>query len=114
VGIRGPKAKPVRLELVRSNEAKQRPRWQARGLSRPHRVLRFIESLPYTQGYGAGGPLFMHPFQQDIASGIYGPSRPDGGRLVRTALITMPRKQVKSTLAAALCMSHLCGPDGRE
>jgi phage terminase large subunit-like protein len=110
MGIRGPKAKPVKLELVRANEAKRRPRWQARGLTRPQRMIRFIESLPCTQGYGAGGPLYMHGFQQEIIERIYGPSRPDGGRLVRTALITLPRKQGKSTTAAALVAAHLCGP----
>jgi phage terminase large subunit-like protein len=110
MGVRGPKAKPVRLELVRTNDAKRRRSWQARGLTRPQRVIRFVESLPCTQGYGEGGPLFMHPFQKDIITGIYGPTRSDGRRMVRTALVTMPRKQGKSTLSAALVMAHLCGP----
>ena len=111
MGIRGPKAKPVKLELVRSNEVKRRPKWKARGLTRPQRVLRFIESLPCTQGYGAGGPLYMHPFQQEIIEGIYGPSRSDGRRMVRTALCSLPRKQGKSTLSAALVLAHLVGPE---
>jgi hypothetical protein len=44
MGIRVPKAKPVHLELVRTNEAKRRRSWQARALTRPQRVIRFIQS----------------------------------------------------------------------
>jgi phage terminase large subunit-like protein len=34
----------------------------------------------------------------------------DGRRLVRTALLTLPRKNGKTQLAAALALAHLCGP----
>ena len=108
MGIRGPRAKPVRLEIVRTNEARRRPRWKARRLTRAQRVIRFIEGLPCTQGYGAGGPLWMHGFQQEILEAIY------AVRPVRTALVTMPRKNGKSTSTAGLCCNALVGRETIE
>ena len=71
------------------------------------RVERFVQALTHTEGPAAGHPFVLRPWQRDIIRRIYGPRHPDGRRIVRTALITMPRKQGKTTLAAALALYHL-------
>ena len=70
------------------------------------RVIRFVENLTNTAGPAGGKPFKLRPWQKDIVQGIYDPQE-DGRRIVRTALITMPRKQGKTELAAALALYHL-------
>lgn len=63
-----------------------------------------------TAGIHAGRKLKLREWQRDIVKGIYA-TNGDGKRPVRTALITCPRKQGKTTLAAALALCHLIGPE---
>jgi len=55
----------------------------------------------------------LRPWQRAIIKAIYGPERA-GRRIVRSALITMPRKNGKTQLAAALALCHLFGPESEE
>lgn len=105
MGIRGPNAKPVKRT--------RRKRAKDTGLSRVERVVRFIESLPITSGLLAGQKFKVRPWQRSILEGIY---RTDdaGKRIVRQALITMPRKNGKTGLTAALALCHLCGPEAEQ
>jgi len=75
------------------------------------RVIAFVEQLTFTSGPSAGMPFILRDWQLDILEDIYGPVHNDGRRVVRTALITMPRKQGKTELAAALALYHLLGDD---
>jgi len=75
------------------------------------RVIEFVEQLTFTSGPSAGLPFELRDWQLDILEKIYGPVHDDGRRKVRTALITMPRKQGKTELAAALALYHLLGDD---
>jgi phage terminase large subunit-like protein len=105
MGIRGPNAKPVKRT--------RRKRQTDKGLSRVERVIRFIESLPVTSGLLAGKKFKVRPWQRSILEGIY--RTDDGGkRIVRQALITMPRKNGKTGLTAALALCHLCGPEAEQ
>lgn len=52
----------------------------------------------------------LRNWQKDIIRQVYGPTADDGYRVVRTALLTMARKNGKTELIAALCLAHLCGP----
>lgn len=104
MGLRGPGAKPTR-----NGTQKREPAWKKRGLSRADRVVRFIESLKLTMGQHAGKPFRVRSWQKDIIRGIY--HQDHGRRTVRTALITMGRKNGKTTLAAALAAAHLLGPE---
>ena len=74
---------------------------------RSDRVIRFIENLTNTAGPAAGTPFKLRDWQKAIIRGIYDPLTEDERRIVRTALITMPRKQGKTELAAALALYHL-------
>lgn len=104
MGLRGPGAKPKRL--------KQKPAtlvWDDAKLPMWRRVVAFIESLPVTAGTEAGKNFKLRPWQKKIIKGIYGPTR-RGRRVVKTALLTLGRKNGKTALAAALALVHLVGP----
>lgn len=77
------------------------------------RVIDFISNLTHTSGPAAGHPFELRDWQIEILEKIYGPLHDDGRRKVRTAFITMPRKQGKTELAAALVLYHLLG-DGEK
>jgi phage terminase large subunit-like protein len=112
VGLRGPgaKPKPKRKKVPSGGKVSFPKRGKS---SRFERVVAFIESLPITSGVLAGSKFKLRGWQKDILKGIY---RTDskGRRVVRQALITMPRKQGKTQLAAALALAHLCGPEAEQ
>lgn len=71
------------------------------------RVCTFLEGLTVPAGFGAGQPFRVRPWQRRILEGIYGPTDANGRRIVRTALISLPRKNGKTGLAAGLALYHL-------
>lgn len=77
--------------------------------SRAARYIAFIqEFLIVPKGYGAGKPVKLHRFQKDIIRGAF-------GRKVRTGLVSMPRGNGKSALAAMLSLAELfAGPESAE
>jgi len=83
--------------------------WDRKGLSRAERVIRFCETLPVTSGLLAGQTLKLRPWQKKIVRAIYKTHRRK--RIVRTALISIPRKNGKTQLAAMLALCHLLGPE---
>ncbi len=76
-------------------------------MAKSDRVIRFIEMLTNTKGPAAGTPFLLRDWQKDIVRGIYDPQTEDNRRRVRHALITMPRKNGKTELAAGLVLYHL-------
>jgi phage terminase large subunit-like protein len=80
-------------------------------MARSDRVIAFIENLKITSGAHAGRPFILRDWQKDIIRGIYDPADDTGRRAVRTALLTMGRKNGKTALAAALVLVHLIGPE---
>ena len=83
-------------------------------MGRADRVISFIENLTLTAGKFAGQQFILREWQRNIIRSIYGPVGDTGHRTVRTALLTMPRKNGKTQLAAALCLAHLFGPEAEE
>lgn len=77
--------------------------------SRAGRRQRFIsEYLITPKGVGAREPFRLRPFQKDIIRGAFGPG-------IRTALVSIPRGNGKSALAAALALAEMfVGPDSAE
>ena len=115
MGQRGPGAKPVKTNrpMPLFGEAKPADEpcpWDEPGLTRAERVIRFIETLPVTSGMHAGQDMKLRPWQREMIEAIY---RTDSSakRLIRTALVTMPRKNGKTALAAGLALAHLVGPE---
>lgn len=76
---------------------------------RAARRERFIsEYLITPKGVGAREPFALRPFQREILRGSFAPG-------IRTALVSIPRGNGKSALAAALALAELfVGPDSAE
>ena len=113
MGLRGPGAKPKKKRTTEAEPDATPPAWQQPGLSRAERVIAFIEGLPVTSGVLAGTTMSLREWQREIICGIYG-TADDGNRPVRTALVTMPRKNGKTGLAAGLALAHLVGPEAEQ
>lgn len=112
MGLRGPGAKPVRPRGDAPAPKKGRRPWQKKGLSRADRVIAFIETLTITSGVFAGKKFKLRPWQQRWIRKVYREQK--GKRIVRTALLTMPRKNGKTQLVAALALCHLVGPEAER
>jgi phage terminase large subunit-like protein len=83
-------------------------------MARAERVIDFLETLRLPDGTNAGKPFILRPWMKDIIYEVYGPVRQVGNRwvrLVREALLSLGRKNAKTTLVAGLCLCHLCGPE---
>lgn len=109
MGLRGPGAKPV----AKKKPGRIRKLKRVTGKTRADRVASFIEQLPITSGMLAGQRFKLRPWQRDILAGIYATDS-NARRIVRQALISMPRKQGKTAIAAMLALAHLCGPEAEE
>jgi len=87
--------------------------WEHPGLSRVERVIAFLEDLPITQGSLAGTKLSIRDWQRDFLEAIY--TEDDTGRRpVRTAVLSMARKNGKTQLVAGLGLCHLLGPEAEN
>ena len=73
------------------------------------RVIDIVEMLTHTAGPAAGKPFILRDWQKRDLDKIYGPTYSGGRRKVRTALVTIPRKNGKTELAAGLAIYHLVG-----
>jgi phage terminase large subunit-like protein len=71
------------------------------------RVLGFVEELYENIG------LVLPRYQRELISDLYGTTTEAGKRQYRWCYFSVPRKNAKSTLAAALALYHLCN-DGAE
>jgi phage terminase large subunit-like protein len=72
-------------------------------------VIAFIETVCLVpEGKFVGQPLRLQDWQKDILRAIY--DNPHG---TRRAIISIGRKNAKSTLSACLLLAHLCGPPAR-
>jgi phage terminase large subunit-like protein len=109
MGRRGINAKPKRTLGI---SLSPHP-WETPGLSRAERVTTFIESLPVTAGPLAGTLLKLRPWQKRFIRAVYRADR-GGNRPVRTAVLSVARKNGKTQLASCLALAHLCGPESES
>lgn len=116
MGLRGPGARPVRRKKgddpAPVGPAAPHP-WDAPGLSRAERVCRFVESLPVTSGALAGTMFRLRPWQRKQINRIYKTDR-RGRRAVRTAVLSMARKNGKTDVGARLALCHIAGPEAEQ
>lgn len=112
MGMRGPGARP-KGNLAEAVESEGVQPWEAEGLSRSERVIVFLESLPITSGPLAGKPLKLRRFQIKFVRAVYG-TNGKGERAVRTAVLSLARKNGKTQLAAGLALCHLSGPEAED
>jgi phage terminase large subunit-like protein len=109
MGLRGPGAKPIKIDAKAPADSLEPLPWEAEGLDRVGRVVAFLESLPITSGTLAGSKMQIRSWQREFLEAVY---REEGGRRpIRTAVLSMARKNGKSGLAAGLALCHLAGPE---
>lgn len=76
-----------------------------------NRAVTFIESLPQVKGRWAGSRFRLMKWQRAFVRKLFGTVREDGFRQYRTAYLEIPRKNGKTTLAAAIAL-YLLFADG--
>ena len=108
MGRRGINAKPKKRAPGDVSFPGSHP-WESPGLSRADRVIAFIETLPVTAGPLAGTLLKLRPWQKRFVRSIYRTDKA-GNRLVRTAVLSVARKNGKTMLASCLALAHLVRP----
>lgn len=112
MGLRGKHAlTPDQREAI--DPGFSRPPWDFPGLARWERVAAFVEMLTITSGKDAGKSFKLRPFQMEFIKAVYRENK-DGVRAVRTAVLSMGRKNGKTQTAAALALCHLCGPEAES
>ncbi|MGA7598419.1 MAG: terminase large subunit, partial [Pseudolabrys sp.] len=110
MGMRGIGSTPKPSSNERRAKSPDAHPWDKPGLSRTERVIKFVETLPVTAGPLAGTTLELRPWQKRFIGAIYRTDK-GGNRLVRTAVLSVARKNGKTQLAAALCLCALSGPE---
>lgn len=75
------------------------------------RAVSFIQKLRLHEGKLAGQRFTLARWQRRIVQRIYGDTREDGRRRIRTVFILLPRGNGKTTLCAGLGLLHLTGPE---
>ena len=111
MGRRGINAKPKRAPGEGSLPGPHP--WESPSLSRAERVITFIETLPVTAGPLAGTLLKLRPWQKRFVRAIYRTDKA-GNRLIRTAVLSVARKNGKTKLASCLALAHLVGPESES
>jgi phage terminase large subunit-like protein len=113
MGLRGKGANALsRMKLDDTVGTPDSRAWMDETKPATERVKLFIQSRKLTQAPHAGKPFILRPFQLGIIEGVY--RVVDGKRPVRTALLTMGRKNGKTELAAVMALTHLLGPMAEE
>lgn len=107
IGLRGPKIRTVTgLKEFHVPDVK-------RTKNRAADLIKWIQYLPITSGVLAGENFKVREWQKKEIRQIYRTDK-KGKRIVRQALLTIPRKNGKTGLAAALALAHLCGPESEQ
>lgn len=75
------------------------------------RMIRFLEKLRAPDGKHAGQPVRLADFQKEFCFTVYNQRREDGARIITDALLSMGRKNGKTTLCAGLVLGHTAGPE---
>lgn len=117
MGLRGPGAKPLRkatgarkaAAVLDAQPAEITHPWASDGLALADRVILFVESLPVTAGALEGTQFRLRSWQREFVRAVYATDE-DGRRTVRTAVLSMGRKNGKSDIATRLALAHLAGP----
>jgi len=75
------------------------------------RAVRFLRALKHPKSRLPGKAFQLDDWQERIVRQIYGPCHDDGRRIVRTAVVLLPRGNRKTSLGAALALLHTFGPE---
>jgi phage terminase large subunit-like protein len=98
-----PACKWVRLACQRQLDDLKRKGWTYRfDEAKAARVCAFIERLPHVKGRWKTATLYLEPWQCFFLTTIFGWVDAEGYRRFRKALIVIPRKNAKTTIAAGV------------
>lgn len=75
------------------------------------RAIDFLRKLKHPKNPAPGHPFQLDPWQEAIIRAIYGPRDDLGRRIVRRVVLLVPRGNRKTSLAAAITLLHLIGPE---
>ena len=82
-------------------------------LGHGERAVEFLRRLRHPNSDAPKRDFQLYDWQERIVRRIYGPRHADGSRIVKTAFMLLPRGNRKTSLAAALSLLHLFGPEKR-
>lgn len=82
-------------------------------LGHGEKAVQFLRRLRHPNSTEPGRAFQLYDWQERIVRRIYGPRHPDGRRIVKTVMLLLPRGNRKTSLAAALALLHLFGPESR-
>lgn len=74
------------------------------------RAVKFIRALKHPKSTLPGRQFQLDRWQERLIRRVYGDTRPDGTRRIKTVFALIPRGNRKTTLGAALALLHL-GPE---
>lgn len=80
-------------------------------LGHGERAVQFLRALRHIKSDQPGRAFTLYPWQERIVRAIYGPRDADGDRIVTRVFFFIPRGNRKTSLAAALSILHLIGPE---
>jgi phage terminase large subunit-like protein len=104
-GGKGSISRARRAELA-AQVPNRAPSWKSKGLSRADKVIRFLQSLPITEGHLRGRRMKLLPEQIRFIRAVY---RDD--RSISTAILSTPKGNGKTGISAGLALCHLLGPE---
>lgn len=116
MGKRGKGAKPKGRsgDIMGGQQHRKVLPWEVEGLTRLEAVVAFVNDMKITQGKLAGQNMQLRDWQIDeFLAPIYATDE-FGRRPVRTAVLSMGRKNGKTGLSAALALCHLVGPEAEQ
>jgi phage terminase large subunit-like protein len=86
----------------------------AQVLTRADRIIKFIEKyIPVPEGMLVGKPMCLLPEQREFIRAVYDNVDDKGHLITRRGIFSLPRKNGKSGLIAALLGAHIIGPEAR-
>jgi len=80
-------------------------------LGHGERAVQFLRLLRHPNSDAKRRAFQLYDWQERIVRAIYGPRDEDGERIVREVFFMVPRGNRKTSLAAALALLHLIGPE---
>lgn len=78
------------------------------------RAVDYLRSLKHPLSTLPDNAFQLDPWVERIIRRIYGPRHPNGDRIVKRAILVVPRGNRKTTLAGALVMLHGKGPERKQ
>lgn len=91
------------------------PAQVAATVRRGDRINAFIEKYVYVpEGSLVGKPMVLLPEQKEFTSAVYNNVHPNGTLITRRGILSIPRKNGKTGLIAALLEAHIIGPEAKQ